>query len=387
MNKNLRRVIQSPFGSAFRLISPTFFKIQNLFIESDVGFSLDGSINQNHYIEDTGITEAGDTDTLGLILSQAQGALGSLGAQAFENWDFAAATGWTVGNNWAITGGQLVGSEPAVTESTSQTPTISDLSFYALDIGYNLDSGRAQGTLGGTGNIEFDTSRSTVLSHPILFIGSGVSGNSWLFRGNDSTPPNIQIDFISFRKIPGWHFQQPTLGSRPTREKDSEGNWFYRLDGTDDFMEAPAAHFEPPFVLAGVFSIDGTDSAQTLISGTDAGSNSAQIYYNHANGVIGVFNGSTPTLEISTGQHPVGPLVVIAVIDGSNSELHVGDTVETGSLGARSVDLDTFRLGRRQVDASQYHNGRVYQPFGINRRLSDSEIDNLKSELKRLSPA
>lgn len=366
------------------------FSIIQVFADGTEGFWLNSNVDQNHYVEDTGETESGDGNTLGLAISQAQGGFGNPEAEQVTNPEFVdGETGWSLTgtNPPTISGEQVHFSEAESGDRCSQTVNTgnADQDFFRFLVDVDsISAGRLNAAISTIAGINlFDMSAG---QNRTILLSQDDTGALRL-QGDNSSPGTGSINSASWRKIPGWHFRQTASASRLTREKDSKGNWFYRLDGSDDFTEAPAAHFEPPFVLAGVFAVDGTDAAQTLMGGFDSSATdqAGELFYDHANGEIGVYNGAS--LSVVSGQQPVSPVVVVAVIRGANSELHVGDTVVTGNSGSNEIDLGTFELGRRSNDNDQHFNGRVWQPFGINRDMTSSEIENLKSELGRLSTA
>lgn len=143
----------------------------------------------------------------------------ALGPELVTNGDFSVPSGWTLGTNWAITGGQLVGtSVPAFTvASQSNTQLVAGRTY---EISYTITSftsGSARVSFSG-GSVATGINRGAIGTFRELLIAN--AGNNVITFGSGSAGFSGSVDNVSVRELQGNHAIQSTAGDRPTYTAD-----------------------------------------------------------------------------------------------------------------------------------------------------------------------
>ena len=179
-----------------------------LFANGEVGVWYDPSQINTLFQDSAGTTPVtGPNQTVGLMLDKSQGLV--LGPELIANGNFSSATGWTLGANWAISGGTLNGTT-ATSYSYINTPAglVAGMVYYvSFDI-LSISSGSVYINVGGISQATFTTlgsktARIVVAAGPVNFVYVGGTG----FTGS--------IDNLSVKLLPGNHATQATPTQRP----------------------------------------------------------------------------------------------------------------------------------------------------------------------------
>jgi hypothetical protein len=152
---------------------------------------------------------------VGLILDKSKGL--ALGSELITNGDFSGgATGWTVGTNWAITGGGAVATAALYnTDNLDQSVTLTSGRTYKLTFNITAyTAGSLRLDIPGVQSI-ITGSVSATGAYTYYFVAGAGGARTLRFTG--STGPNFTgtIDNISVRELPGNHASQSTSASRP----------------------------------------------------------------------------------------------------------------------------------------------------------------------------
>jgi hypothetical protein len=209
----------------------------NLFAASEPGVWFDPSDLTTLFQDSAGTTPVtAPGQPVGLMLDKSQGI--ALGPELVTNGNFASPTGWTVGTNWSISGGQLVGSSvPAFTVTSQSTAAL--VAGKTYEITYDVvafTAGVVRVVFSG-GTQATGVSRSSTGSFREVLVANG--GNNLIAIGSGSGGFTGSVDNISVKLLPGNHATQSTSASRPTYLIDGTGRPYLRFDGVDDGMVTP----------------------------------------------------------------------------------------------------------------------------------------------------
>jgi len=160
------------------------------------------------------------------------------GPELVTNGDFASPTGWTVGTNWSISGGQLVGSSvPAFTTTFQSTASLVAGKTYEITYDVVTFTAGVVRVLFAGGTQATGVSRASAGSFREVLVAN--SGNNLIAIGSGSGGFTGVVDNLSIKEIPGNHATQATAASRPIYGINPLGGVRNQLLWTEDFTVSP----------------------------------------------------------------------------------------------------------------------------------------------------
>ncbi|MEN6644286.1 MAG: hypothetical protein ABFE08_17745 [Armatimonadia bacterium] len=306
-----------------RLFSGTTFSPAALFAASEPGVWYDPSDLTTMFQDAAGTTPVtGVEQPVGLRLDKSKGLV--LGSELVTNGDFASATGWTVGTNWAIIGGAATATAAVYnTDNLDTSVTLTAGRTYKLTFsisGYSAGSLRLD--VVGTQSV-ITGSVTANGSYTYYFAAASGGAKTFRFTGSTGTAFTGSIDNISVRELPGNHAFQTTDINRPVLS--ARVNRFVNTATlATQNVTTVAANYTLRFEGTGSIALSGT------ASGTySAGSHTVTCT---AGTLTATVTGTVTNADIRVANDGVGLPVYQAVTSGTEG---------SGSGGPGTITYDT----------------------------------------------
>jgi hypothetical protein len=353
------------------------FSPATLFAMGEQGYWLDPSDFTTMFQDSAGATPVTAVgQNVGLILDKSRGAPAALGPELVTNGTFDADTDWTKVAGAVISGGTASYSGTTITFGVAVvSQNISVVAGRTYLVSYTVSS------ITGIASVQLGTVQGVFANAPVSrteYITATATGSvsiSIIARGAGLS--QITIDNISVRELPGNHFIQSSLASRPVLQQDTAGNYFLLFDGSDDFLVSAATinpgAVDKAQVFAGVRKLSDVATAALIESNASTFSNpgafiiqapssggtpnylwrsrgsGSQVDASYTNAAV-----SAPITNILTGLGDIAAPSAILRVNGTQV------ASSTADQGTGNYLTYLHYIGRRGGTSLPF-NGRIYQ--------------------------
>ena len=209
------------------------FSPLSLFSSSEQGVWYDPSDLSTMFQDSAGttpVTAAGQT--VGLVLDKSKGLV--LGSEIVVNGNMNSATGWNIGAEWEISGGQATFTGAGSYTGIGQPTVIPEGKVLKVSVDIISISGGASLRFGLGGTFLANPNYTTIGTKTFYYSNPTGEKYSWAFDANGGgAGKSIVIDNVTIQYVAGNHATQATASKRPQYQTDGTYHWLQR-DGVDD---------------------------------------------------------------------------------------------------------------------------------------------------------